>query len=198
MNAWLYGQYSRFLTFFGDIYFAHEPPLCRAAQIEAMLEVIDAGDVICRGYNSYLDGHFIPGAYTHSGIVLNRREMVHAVAEGVCSIHPIDFVKDTDRFVVLRPSFPRSADAKNVAVSRAVWHCELNKTAYDFTFKDDGRFYCHEFTVDCLAAAGIPVGKTHTTFGVWPFMFRRDLYLADNLIKACATVYEFNPQGGRS
>jgi hypothetical protein len=44
-----------------------------------------------------------------------------------------------------------------------------------------------------LNAARIKVNTTHKTFGVWPIKFERDLYLAQNLIDVCRTVYEFNP-----
>jgi hypothetical protein len=191
MRPEIYARYKAFLTWFGDLYYATEPPLCKAKQIENMLEVIHAGDIICRGYNYYLDSYFIPGDYTHSGIVLNKREMVHSIAEGVQSIHPIDFIKDTDRFIILRP--PYENDLWYFAVNKAIWHCDHNKTQYDFTFKSESEFYCHEFSVDCLNAARIKVEKTHKEFGVWPIKFERDLYLAQNLIDVCRTVYEFNP-----
>lgn len=192
MKPELYDKYKKFLTWFGDIYMATEPPLCRAKQIETMLEFINDGDVICRGYNYYLDSHFIPGDYTHSGIVINKREMIHSIAEGVQSIHPIDFVKDTDRFIILRPKYKNSYPTK--AIERAIWHCEANKTEYDFTFKEDGKYYCHEFSVDCINQEGIYIEKTKKEFGVFPFKFERDLYLAQNLIDACPTIYEFSPE----
>jgi len=198
MKEQLFNIYKRFLTWIGDIYMATEPPLCKAKQIESMLEVIVDGDVICRGYNYYLDGMFIPGDYTHSGIVINKREMIHSIAEGVQSIHPIDFIKDVDRFIILRPPYDVGLDThwrtKALAVDRAIWHCEANKTEYDFTFKDDNKFYCHEFTVDCLNQAGIVVSKVHKNFGVGPFKFKRELYLAQNIINVCKIVYEFNPK----
>jgi hypothetical protein len=180
MKTELYNIWKSFLTWVGDIYMATEPPLCKAKNIEEMMEVIDAGDIICRGYNYYLDSHFIPGDYTHSGIVINKREMIHSIAEGVQSIHPIDFVKDTDRFCVIRPQY--SGNSVHMAIDRAIWHCEANKTEYDFTFKEDGKFYCHEFTADCLEYAGIRIPKFTKVFGVWPFKFERKLYLASSFL----------------
>jgi hypothetical protein len=192
MKPELYEHYSKFLTWFGDLYMATEPPLCKAEQIERMLELIEEGDVICRGYNYYADSYFIPGEYTHSGFVINKRQMMHSIAEGVQLIHPIDFVKDVDRFIILRPKY-EGADTF-YAVGRAFWHCDHNKTEYDFTFKDDTKFYCHEFTADCLAHASVHAEKTHKHFGVWPFKFTRELYLAQNIIDVCNVVYEFNPE----
>lgn len=199
MRPELYTLYRAFMTWFGDIYVATEPPLCKSEQIEIMMDVILDGDVICRGYNYYLDSYFIPGEYTHSGIVINKREMVHFVAEGAQSIHPIDFIKDTDRFIILRPRYDVGLDThwrtKALAVDRAIWHCDYNKTEYDFTFKEDSKFYCHEGTVDCLEQAGIIVPRTNKSFGVWPLKFYLELYLAQNLIGVCGVVYEFNPAG---
>jgi len=191
MKERLYNIYKEFLTWVGDIYMATEPPLCKAEQIEAMLEVIQPGDVICRGYNYYLDSIFIPGDFTHSGIVINKREMIHSIAEGVQSIHPIDFVKDTDRFIVLRPNYIGNISD---VIDRAIWHTDDNKTEYDFTFKDPTKFYCHEFTADCVLYGGVKILKTNKTFGIFPFKFKRELYLADNLIDMCYVVYRFNPK----
>lgn len=190
MKIYLYNLWKRFLTWIGDIMLATSPPKCKAKQIEDMLEIIQAGDVLCRGYSYYLDGIFIPGEYTHSGLVINKREMIHSVAEGVESIHPIDFIKDVDRFIILRPVY--GSDKTYDAVSRAIWHCEANDTEYDFTFKEEGKYYCHEFTADCLNSGGIKIDKTHKVFGVWPFRFERDIYLAQNLIDKIKPIYEFN------
>lgn len=190
MKVWLYDRYRAFLTWFGDIYFATEPPLCTALQIEYLLSTIQPGDVVCRGYNYYLDSHFIPGDYSHSGIVLNSREMVHAIAEGIQSIHPIDFVKDTDRFIILRPHYPWGPQE---SINCAVWHADVNNTQYDFLFNDSQKFYCHEFTADCLNAGGVQPKTTHKVFGVWPFRFSRDIFLAQNLIDVSDVLYEFNP-----
>jgi len=196
MNPHIYAIYKALMTRFGDLYFALEPPAVRAEQIEDLTARLSPGDVICRGYDAYVDGYFIPGDYTHSGICINARQVIHSVAEGVCSIHPVDFVKDCDRFILLNPAYPSAAGLKE-AIDRAIWHVDANQTQYDFTFQDDGRFYCHELTADCLAAGGISIAKTTKSFGVWPFRFTRQLYLAQNLIDACSVVYEFNPDIGR-
>jgi uncharacterized protein YycO len=196
LNPYVYDKYKGFLTWFGDLYFATKPPLCSAKQIEEMLEVIQPADVICRGYNYYLDGHFIPGDYSHSGIVVNKREMIHSIAEGVGSVHPIDFVKDVDRFIVLRAKYSPDLllSRQMEIVDRAIWHADCNNTEYDFMFSEDGKYYCHEFTADCLARGEIIISKTVKKFGVWPFAFERELYLAQNLIDRLLVVYEFNPR----
>jgi hypothetical protein len=195
LKEFLYEKNRKFLTWFGDIYFATKPPLCKAKQIEGMLQVISAGDIICRGYNYYLDSFFIPGEYSHSGIVLNCREMVHSVAEGVGSIHPIDFVKDTDRFIVIRPKYKNNYYSQRV-IERAIWHVDANMTQYDFTFSDPNKFYCHEFVVDCLNSGMIFPRTSVKKFGVGIFSFEKRLYLAKDLINIGNVLYEF--KGGNS
>ena len=188
MKPEVYELYKKFLTWFGDLYMATEPPLCKYKQIEGMLDCILPGDVICRGYNYYLDSYFIPGEYTHSGIIINRREIVHSIAEGVQSIHPIDFIKDVDRFIVLRPSYDVGLDThwrtRERTVDRAIWHCDYNKTEYDFTFKDDSKFYCHEFTADCLAQAGLLFQEptNHSVYGLLSFI---DSYILQRILLLC-------------
>ena len=189
MKEKLFNLWKRFLTWFGDIYFATQPPLCKAKQIERMMEVIKTGDVICRGYTYYLDGYFIPGEYTHSGIVINERGMVHSIAEGVGYIHPIDFVKDTDRFVIIRPRYKNNNEQQ--AIERAIWHSDCNNTQYDFTFSDPNKFYCHEFTVDCLNRAKIYPKTSKITFGIGMFKYTKSIYTAKDIISVGSIVYEF-------
>ena len=78
--------------------------------------------------------------------------MVHAVSEGVCEIDPIDFVKDSDGFIILRPEYNNLFKCKNFAVK------EVGKP-YDFLFnKNDGsRYYCHEFVSAILKQDNIIV-----------------------------------------
>jgi hypothetical protein len=124
---------------------------------------------------------------------LERSNIIHSISEGVMEAHPIDFVKDTDGFIILKPPYP-DEKAIDRAVDRAYWHLK-NKSSYDFLFNDPSKFYCHEFTVDCLEVGGIKgITPTHKDFGVWPFRFSRDLYLADDIIKHCKIEYVFRAE----
>jgi hypothetical protein len=155
-----------------------------------MAEWLTRGNVICRYYCSYLDSVFIPGEFTHSGLIVNPDQIIHSIAEGVGIVHPIDFVKDTDGFIILRPPYA-THDAIEKAASRAHWHLD-NGTQYDFSFNDPSKFYCHEFTVDCLMSGGIEgIPLVKKSFGVFPFRFERELYLADAIIQKCSTEYAF-------
>ena len=188
MNSELYSVYKRVMTWFGDIMLATSPPKTKAEQILAMAPYLVKGNVICRYYTYYLDGIFIPGEFTHSSIVAGKDKVVHSVAEGVQIIHPIDFVKDTDGFLIGKPDYPESGADR--AVDRALWHID-NKSEYDFLFNEPNKVYCHELTADCLRYGGIDIMRTKKTFGIFPFQFTKVIYLADNIIRKCRTEYVF-------
>jgi hypothetical protein len=194
LKEWLFKVYKKSLTVFGDIYFATKPPLVKAKEIRDALDILKPGDIICRGYNYYLDSYFIPGEYSHSGLVTNENYMTHSIAEGVCGIDTIDFIKDCDAFIVIRPQID---DADIIPILARAHEHENLKSEYDFTFKDPNKFYCHEFTADCLNYGGVTVLPTDKEFGIWPFKFKRTIFLAQNLIDTCKVIYEFNPEGGK-
>lgn len=189
MKAKLYSIYKRFVTFLGDLMVATKPPKTKAEQIIRMQSIIQTGDIVCRKYNYYLDSYLIPNEYSHSGIVINKDEIIHSIAEGVQFIHPIDFVKDTDGFIILRPRYKEDAD-KRKAIDKAIEHLN-NKVEYDFLFNDPAKLYCHELSASCLLAGGIVVIPTMMWVGVFPFSFKMNTFLADNLIAVCDQVYKF-------
>lgn len=171
----LYKLWAKFLTFIGDIYFAVEPPKVKAKHIRKCLDVVQSGDIICRKYTYYLDGYFIKGAYSHSGIVINNTTMIDSVAEGVREVDILDFIKDCDGFIVIRPKY-----ASYDFVLDAIRHARSKVGCpYDFAFnyiKKDA-FYCHELTASCLYAANINIrhGK---------------IIYAEDLINECEIIYE--------
>ena len=189
MKVFLYKIYKRAFTFLGDIMVATQPPKTKAEQIIQMQRLIQTGDIICRKYNYYLDSYLIAGSYSHSGIVISKDEIIHSIAEGVQFIHPIDFIKDTDGFIILRPRYREDAD-KRKAIDKAIEHLN-NKVEYDFLFNDPAKLYCHELSASCLLAGGIVVIPTLMIVGVFPFSFKMNTFLADNLIVVCDQVYKF-------
>lgn len=144
------------LTRFGDIMVATQPPKVRGADIRNMLDAVMNGDIILRGYSYYLDSYIIPGdKYSHSGIVYDSRKMIHAIAEGVSYIDPIDFIKDCDRFAIIRPNYQSYINR-----DRALLCAEACiGMPYDFLFSKESRdsFYCHELVYTCLAAGDINI-----------------------------------------
>ena len=114
-----------------------------------VMEVIRPGDVVLRKFRCYLDGFFIPGAYSHSGIYTGDGKVVHAIAEGVEEIDIIDFLR-CDSCCVLRPDDEKQAA---LAVERAK---AVIGTPYDFDFTDGtDALYCHELTATCYREFGV-------------------------------------------
>lgn len=177
------------MTYFGDIMVATKPPRTKAEQIIKMQQLIQIGDVICRTYSYYLDTYFIPGQYTHSGIVISPDLMVHSVSDGVKFIHPIDFIKDTDGFIILRPMYPDS-NLIQKAIDKAKFHVN-NESEYDFLFNDPDKFYCHELVCDCLLEASISVRPSDITIGIWPLKIKKSIYLAQDIISNSKAIYEY-------
>lgn len=191
MKEFLYNSWVSVMTKFGDLYLAFTPPACHMAQIEDLMSIAKGGDVILRGYDAYLDGKFIPGEYSHSGLVINERQVIHSIAEGVCPCHLGDFVIDTDRFILVRPFYLTPEDCW-ATVERALWHCEHNKTKYDFFFSPEGdKVYCHEFTVDCLHRGRIDVKPVEKHFGFWPIRYKKYVWLAEGIIDISQEIYKF-------
>lgn len=59
------------------------------------------GDILLRRYDNYLDGYFIPGRFSHSGVYIGDGLIVHAMSSGVQKIDIIDFLR-CDGFAILR------------------------------------------------------------------------------------------------
>lgn len=117
------------------------------------MDIIEPGDIVIRGYKNYLDGFFIPGKFSHSGVYVGEGKIIHAIAEGVQKIDIIDFLR-CDRFCIMRPKNKEYASA---AVEKA--HLFLG-TPYDFDFTDgEEALYCHELTATCYSDLDIQKQK---------------------------------------
>ena len=108
------------------------------------MEVLEPGDIVLRKFINYLDGYFIPGEYSHTGLYVGNNIVIHAIAEGVSSIDIIDFLR-CDKFIILRA---KDEEARKRAVERAKrWW--IKNREYDFDFKsNNGKLYCHELGVE--------------------------------------------------
>jgi len=152
-----------FLTIFGDIQYSKFPMFfyykpcgykIKGYDTRKVIEVIKPGDIVLRKYNNYIDGKFIPGDYSHSGIYVGNNQVIHMLAEGCVCEDIIDFLR-TDKICILR-----SKGSTKRAVQRA-WKAFRNNIQYDFSFEDHGidanlRYYCHEFTASCYKEFNIP------------------------------------------
>lgn len=168
--------YIDFLTSFGDIIIATSPPDVTAADFRAAMALAKAGDIVCVSSDSYLVGYFIPGKYTHSGIMISDSLIMDAVAEGVHKKDILEFIRNTDRFIILRPQYSND-EAKQKTVDFALGQ---EGKPYDFLFdsKDDSSYYCHEFPVRCLKEAAIIVNN------------KSNVYLAEDFVVISDIVYE--------
>lgn len=181
------------LTIFGDIKVYKGPMFVVYAPVgykvkgyhtrEAM-KVIRPGDVVQRKYIHYIDGYFIPGRYSHTGVYVGKGKVIHAVAEGVCEIDLIDFMR-CDGFRILRP-----VSGQKQAVERA--RSYLGRP-YDFSFAsgDDTNIYCHELAGHCYEELDTPLRQPKLfgfTFGAKP-CFLAESFDTDDF----SVVYEYYP-----
>lgn len=173
----------KLLTIFGDIKLLKWPPFvywqpgdyykAPGSKNRIAIERIRPGDIILRGYDSYLDGYFIPGRFSHTGIYIGGGKVIHAVAEGVSEIDVLDFLR-CDRFAVLRPS-----SGQKKAIDRVKgW---LGKP-YDFDFSSKNfSFYCHELAAEAYKELGIQ--KVTPYLGFIRFSRMEPSYLAESFLE---------------
>jgi len=173
-----YRIWAKSLEMFGNIMLAFKPPRVKAEHLRKAMETAKPGMIICRRFTYYLDAHFIKGKYTHSGLVISDREMIHAVAKGVEIVDIIDYLKDTDGFLILQPPYRNEDDIKKVIEFER--EAVKARKPYDYLFdKEDNRaYYCNELIWRAFKSIGlkIPVKK-------------RIIYASD-IIKFCKIIYE--------
>jgi hypothetical protein len=179
------------LTILGDLKFFPIPPVIvhapntfsvKGKHTRRAMGLIKPGDLILRKYHGYLDGIFIPGKYSHTGIYVGNGYVIHAVAEGVCREDIIDFLR-CDKFTILRPRCGQS-----MAITRCTG---MLGSPYDFDFKSGNRaMYCHELAADAYHELGV-VKKIPTLMK--GLIRGKSVFLADSFLSNdnFSTVYEF-------
>ena len=164
-----------FLTMFGKIkvfkypmFIVYDPHTyaVHGEQVREILRLVKPGYIIGRGYDNYLDGAFIPGRYSHTGIVAmanpDKHTIIHAMSQGVFEQDLLDFLR-CDRVVVFKPRTRRTNAVK--AARKA-----LGKS-YDFDFETgDEQFYCHELSAHCYPSLDVKP----MTVGKW--FWKREVY----------------------
>lgn len=170
-----YKTWRKILTIMSHIMFAVKPPVIKACHIRELLVYAQSGDIIVRKYSYYLSTLYIPGEYSHSGIVIDTNTMIHAVGEGIQTVDIIDFVKDCDGFLLLRPQYASPLN-QELAISFAKNHLGCD---YDYLFDNisDEAFYCHELSWRCLEAGCMTCGRLDSEY-----------IIADDLISLCKKV----------
>ena len=163
-----------FLYFFGRIKVYRWPMFVvfdpkgydvKASGIRKAMSLAKRGDVFVRRYRNYLDGYFIPGRFSHSGLYVGEGIIIHAMGEGVQKIDILDFLR-CDGFAMLRPVMKdgRDIDAITEKASKIAHSYLGNGYDYDFNIEKPGkkpteRVYCHELTMKCYPDLDIPLVK---------------------------------------
>lgn len=198
MKKFFYKLWSKFLTAFGEIkifkfpmFVVFDPNYFKVGgkQILDILKIIQPGDIILRGYDSYLDGKFIPDplGYSHGAIYIGNGKIIHAVAEGVSETDIIEFTR-CDRIAIFRPR-----KYKRNAISTAKKFLKDN-IPYDFGFREDvSSLYCFELCGLCYGKLEIPRQTVKALFGL---IKKENVFLAESFFdsKDMKCIYQFNPK----
>jgi len=173
----------KFLKIFGDIkvfkypfFLVYDPDdyLINGPKIRDIINTVQPGDLLIRRYQHYLDGWFIPGKYSHTGIYIGDGKVIHSVAEGVTIIDVFDFIK-CDGIAIARPS-----SGQDDAIKKAKELVSKN-TQYDFDFEDDNdTVYCHELAALCYNNLRIEKKVPKLFYGI--IRLHQKKYLAESFL----------------
>lgn len=198
MKRFFYKLWSKFLTFVGDIkifrfpfFMVYDPNYFKmtGSKIIELMEIIEPGDIILRGFDNYLDGKFIPDklGYSHGAIYIGNNEIIHAVAEGVSKINIVEFC-ECDRIAVFRPK-----KGMRKAVQNAKRFLK-DSIPYDFGFENGvSSLYCFELCGECYPNLNIPKLTVSKLFGL---VKKEDVYLAESFFKSkdVECIFQYNPK----
>lgn len=124
-------------------------------EVRVLINTLKPGDIVLRRYDRYVSGWFIPGFWTHVGIMVSDKNIVHAISPwGVIEEDILTYLR-TDHIKVLRVESEAEVKA---AVATAP---TLKGREYDFVFDttDDSRLYCSELVKYCYPRTFGEVGK---------------------------------------
>jgi len=198
MKKLLYAIWSKLLTAFGDVkvfrfpmFFVFDPDdfqITGEKTLEIM-ETLEPGDIILRGYNRYLDGKFIPDPlkFSHGAIYIGGDKIIHAVAEGVSEMNVVEFTR-CDRIAIFRPN-----KGQRKAISKAKKFLK-ESIPYDFGFNNGvSALYCFELCGECYCRLNIPRKTVSKLFGL---LKRENVYLAESFCESpdMECVFQFNPK----
>ena len=197
MKKKLYELQAKFLMWFGNIklfkwpmFIVYDPSTFKIPgwQILDILQILQPGDVILRGFDAYADGKFIPGDYSHGAVYIGEdNKIIHAVAKGVSEIDAVSFCM-CDRICILRPR----CGVKN-AIAKAKKFAE-NHVPYDFAYKRNASaLYCFELCAECYPKLKIQTKTAKTFFGL---LKKKNVYLAESFLESpdFTKVFESNPK----
>jgi hypothetical protein len=140
------------IKIFGNIHFSWYPLFLsfgntkywlKGKEQRIVLNLIKPGDIILRRYSGYINNRFIPGFWSHVGIVEDDENIIHATTHGVIREDILTFFR-TD-FIGLC----RIKDLTDFDIHKATEGLRnALGTKYDYYFdtKDSKNLYCSELT----------------------------------------------------
>ena len=196
IGKFTYKVWSKFLDVLGNIKIFKYPMFIvydssyfqmSGEKILEAAKLLKPGDVVLRGYDHYLDGHFIKGDYSHAAVYIGNNTLVHAVSPTVCKIHLVDFM-ECDRIAIYRPKKYASSAAA------AAKKYSTQDIPYDFGFdtEDTSRLYCFELIAKCFPKFVFKKYIQKKLFG----LLKREVYLSKSFIESqdLSRVFEYNPR----
>lgn len=173
--AFLY-VFGRIKVYKWPMFFVYDPKGydVKAIGIRTALSLVMQGDILVRRYRNYLDGYFIPGRFSHSGVYVGEGIIIHSMSDGVQKIDILDFLR-CDGFAILRPKYKIGRDMREIRAKAVdIAHSYLGNE-YDFDFeveeprkegKPTEKVYCHEMTRKCYPDLDIPLIKPSLWHGM--------------------------------
>lgn len=194
MKQFFYKLWAKFLTGFGNIriskffpwlYYDTTDFKVTGDKVLEIVEVLKPGDIILRGYDSYLDGKFIDDQlkFSHGAIYIGNNEVIHAIAEGVSKLNILDFCQ-CDRIAIFRP--------RRYTKQAIIYAKKYLGYGYDFCFENgNSRLYCFELCALCYPKLDIKL-QSIKKFG----FLKKHVYLAKSFFdsKDLRCVFHFNPK----
>ena len=120
----------------------------RGEHVRQVLGEVEAGDILLRRFDGYLNTLCTPGYWGHAGVYVGDNQIVHAVGKGVISEDILNFCR-CDAICVLAISphnrfMPYASMARDAAVKKAQI-IAAKKALYDFDFEaGNEKYYCTE------------------------------------------------------
>lgn len=213
--------YNGALRMFGDLkvfrfpfFLLYDPGgyLIKGEQIREVLDTIQDGDILIRGYKNYLDGYFLPGFFSHSGLYIGQTKrddspvqlqaeqseryregkqmVIHSMAEGVFMEDVINFCR-CDYLVVLRSPYAQDKNNYHQIHRTAL---ERLGTPYDFQF-DFSRYNnmsCTEFVYSCYPNFVMHEHGIEVYEGKF-FGLKRQMLLPDDFVSSSLEVVWSSP-----
>jgi uncharacterized protein YycO len=114
----------------------------KGLDMRAVLNNLQAGDIMLRRYSHYLGSVLIKGYFSHAAIYVGENNVIHMLGEGITEEDILTFMR-CDDMAILRY---RNASKVETAINRAK---KLLKEGIDYDYNFDtessSKFYCTEF-----------------------------------------------------